>query len=290
MGRSGGSFLNPQQRPPAISSSAQESTSVSGESWEPLCYTPFSQVVSDRRRGRERSLGVQLNVLFRHFDSATAPRVAPPPALTSHCMRAFTCIHASPSTPMTHLAACPVQAASSRTSCSASSSRGACRRWRWRWALVAGVGHAAPGCVTAWCWGGSALLLGAQQREGVVDALLEDLVGELSVGQGAGELQGPDHQGEDAEGLGACRGRILGGQAGGDVVDHGEQAVGVGPLDRVGAAPDLIQQGGGRAAVVGVVTVLDRQVRPNVLLNSGAARRQRAEALAVVVELVGDRG
>src|SRR5215217_6708737 len=112
MGRSGGSFLNPQQRPPAISSSAQESTSVSGESWEPLCYTPFSQVVSDRRRGRERSLGVQLNVLFRHFDSATAPRVAPPPALTSHCMRAFTCIHASPSTPMTHLAACSVHAAS----------------------------------------------------------------------------------------------------------------------------------------------------------------------------------
>ena len=80
----------------------------------------------------KRSLGVQLNVLFRHFDSAAAPRVAPPPALTSHCMRAFTCIHASPSTPMTHLAACPVQAASSRTSCRASSTRRACRRWRAR--------------------------------------------------------------------------------------------------------------------------------------------------------------
>src|SRR6266487_4718057 len=50
----------------------------------------------------KRSLDVQLNALFRHFDSAAAPRVAPPPALTSHCMRAFTCIHASPSTPMTH--------------------------------------------------------------------------------------------------------------------------------------------------------------------------------------------
>ena len=39
----------------------------------------------------------------------------------------------------------------------------------------------------------------------------EDLVGELLVGQGAGELEGPDHQGEDAERLGACRGRIVGG-------------------------------------------------------------------------------
>jgi hypothetical protein len=125
----GGSFVDPAT--PAASPNvkgAQENTSVSAKSWEPLCYTPFSQVVSDRRRGRERSLGVQLNVLFRHLDSAA--RVAPPPALTSHCMRAFTCIHASPSTPMTHLAACPVQAASSWTSCRASSTRRACRRWR----------------------------------------------------------------------------------------------------------------------------------------------------------------
>ena len=29
-------------------------------------------------------------------------------------------------------------------------------------AFVAGAGHAAPGCVTTWCCGGSALLLGAQ--------------------------------------------------------------------------------------------------------------------------------
>jgi len=71
-------------------------------------------------------------------------------------------------------------------------------------------------------------LLGAQEREGVVDALVEDLVGEVSVGQGAGELEGPDHQGEDAEGLGAGRGRIVRRQAGGDVVDQDQQAVGVG--------------------------------------------------------------
>jgi hypothetical protein len=33
---------------------------------------------------------------------------------------------------------------------------------------------------------------GAEQREGALDALLEDHVGELLVGQGAGELQRPD--------------------------------------------------------------------------------------------------
>jgi hypothetical protein len=35
--------------------------------------------------------------------------------------------------------------------------------------------------------GRSALMLGVQQREGILDAPLEDLVGELSVGQGAAE-------------------------------------------------------------------------------------------------------
>jgi hypothetical protein len=66
-----------------------------------------------------------------------------------------------------------------------------------------------PERVTAWWCGASALLLGAQQREGVLDALVEDLIGELPVGQGAGELQRPDHQGEDAERLRACRLRVI---------------------------------------------------------------------------------
>jgi hypothetical protein len=48
---------------------------------------------------------------------------------------------------------------------------------------------------------GSALMLGAQQRECVLDALIEDVVGEPPVGQAAGDLQRPDHQGEDAERL-----------------------------------------------------------------------------------------
>lgn len=54
-----------------------------------------------------------------------------------------------------------------------------------------------PGCA-------SALMLGAQQREGVLEALFEDLVGELPAGQGAGDLQRPDHHGENAERLHAC--------------------------------------------------------------------------------------
>jgi hypothetical protein len=37
------------------------------------------------------------------------------------------------------------------------------------------------------------VLLGAQQREGVLDALVEDVIRELPVGQDAGELQGADH-------------------------------------------------------------------------------------------------
>src|SRR6266567_4382673 len=51
---------------------------------------------------------------------------------------------------------------------------------------------------------------GAEQREGALDALFEDHVGELLVGQGAGELQRPDHQGVDAERLYARRLRIVG--------------------------------------------------------------------------------
>ena len=149
----GGSFVDPAT--PAASPNvkgAQENTSVSAKSWEPLCYTPFSQVVSDRRRGRETLSWrpVTINVLFRHFDSAAAPRVAPPPALTSHCMRAFTCIHASPSTPMAHLAAFPVQAASSRTSCRASSTRRACCRWRSRSRSSPEPATRPLGRVTAW--------------------------------------------------------------------------------------------------------------------------------------------
>ena len=116
----GGSFVDPAT--PAASPNvkgAQENTSVSANPGNRCATRRSPRWCPTVDAEGKRSLGVQLNVLFRHFDSAAAPRVAPPPALTSHCMRAFTCILASPSTPMTHLAACPVQAASSRTSCRA---------------------------------------------------------------------------------------------------------------------------------------------------------------------------
>ena len=60
---------------------------------------------------------------------------------------------------------------------------------RWRRALRKATHR--QGC------SGSALMLGAQQRECVLDALVEDVVGELPVGQGAGKLERPDHQSED---------------------------------------------------------------------------------------------
>src|SRR3954466_2440600 len=74
----------------------------------------------------------------------------------------------------------------------------------------------------------SVVLLGVQQCEGVADALFEEFVGELPVGQGAGELQCPGHHAEEAKGLEMCRGWIVGCQAGGEAVDEDECAVGVG--------------------------------------------------------------
>jgi hypothetical protein len=47
--------------------------------------------------------------------------------------------------------------------------------------------------------GASGLSWSAQQGQGISDALLEHLVGEPLVREGAGDLERPDHQGEDAE-------------------------------------------------------------------------------------------
>ena len=46
--------------------------------------------------------------------------------------------------------------------------------------------------------------------------------------------------------------------------------------------PDLAERGSGWAAVLGVVSVLNRKIRADDLLESGAARRLRAEALALL--------
>jgi hypothetical protein len=68
-------------------------------------------------------------------------------------------------------------------------------------------------------------MVGAQEREGVGDALLEDIVGELPVSQGAGNLERPDHEGEDAERPDPGGTRVIPRQALGDVIDHAHQAV-----------------------------------------------------------------
>src|SRR5438067_5936929 len=128
----------------------------------------------------------------------------------------------------------------------------------------------------------SSSMLGAQQSEGVLDALLEDLVGELPIGKGAGDLERPDQQREDAERLHTCPMRVVRRQARSDVVDHYQQAVGVRALCGVRRAPDLVEQRSGWAAAPGVVSVLNREIRPHDLLESGAARRLRAEALALL--------
>ena len=59
--------------------------------------------------------------------------------------------------------------------------------------VLGGTQRAWRGAVAALCRCGSAGLRDAEGGQGVVDALIEELVGELPVGQGAGELQGSDH-------------------------------------------------------------------------------------------------
>jgi hypothetical protein len=56
----------------------------------------------------------------------------------------------------------------------------------------------------------SALVLGAQHCDGVLEAVLEDRIGERSVRQGAGDLQRSDHHGEDTERLHLCHLQIFG--------------------------------------------------------------------------------
>ncbi len=112
----------------------------------------------------------------------------------------------------------------------------------------------------------------------------------MAIGQGAGELRRPDHQGVDAERLRAHRLRIVGCHPGGDVVDDGQHALGVRAPGGIRAAGDLVEQGGGRAAVLGAVAMADREVFPQELFGSGVAGCRRAQALALLAELVGDRG
>src|SRR5207253_1369458 len=121
---------------------------------------------------------------------------------------------------------------------------GAGTNWRTsRGARLSVERHAGQPCITGLetgerSFGASTVMLGAQQREGARDALVKDLIGEFSVGQGAGELQCPGHQGEEAERLEACGRWIIGCQAGGDIVAQCQDAVSVGAPGGVRAAAD----------------------------------------------------
>jgi len=76
--------------------------------------------------------------------------------------------------------------------------------------------------------------------------------------------------------------RVIGRQARGDVVDHDQHALGVRALDCVRGAPDLVEQGGGCAAGLRVVAVLNRKILAYDLLESSAVGRLRAEALPLL--------
>jgi hypothetical protein len=62
-------------------------------------------------------------------------------------------------------------------------------------------------------------------------------------------------------------------------------ASGVGALDPLGCARDLVEERGGRAAALDVVAVLYGQVPANDLLE-----RQRAKRLPLLADLIRDRG
>jgi len=90
----------------------------------------------------------------------------------------------------------------------------------------------------------------------------------------AGQWHRPDHHGVDAEHLRVCRLQIMRRTA--KSPDDRQHAVGVHPFGGVRAAADLVQQGGGRAAVSGIVPMPDREVLTHDVLNAGTAGRQHA--------------
>jgi hypothetical protein len=94
----------------------------------------------------------------------------------------------------------------------------------------------------------------------VTGALIEDLVGELAVGEGAGQLRRPHHRGEGPDGLAASGLRIRRRQMGGDLFHDGRRVLGVRLLGGVRAAAELVEQCGGGASGAGLVTVFGGQI------------------------------
>ena len=77
-------------------------------------------------------------------------------------------------------------------------------------------------------------------------------------------------------------------QADGDVVGSAEQFVGEGLSGGGGAADDLVEQRGGRAAVGDLVAVLRGQVGADERFESARSEGLGAEALALGAQLVGE--
>jgi hypothetical protein len=91
-------------------------------------------------------------------------------------------------------------------------------------------------------------------------------------------LHGPHHRREDAECLHPSQPRFVRLQAGGDVVDDDHQAVGECRFRALGAAPDLVEERGGRASFGGVGPMLGGQVLADELLESRAVGGKCAES------------
>ena len=136
----------------------------------------------------------------------------------------------------------------------------------------------------------SALLPGAQQREGVLDALVEDLIGELPVGQGAGRaaVSRPSR----AKTLSVFT-RAEGGSCGARRAATSSMTASRPTVYACLVASVQRPIWSSRAADGQPSAGLSRcpaEVFTHVLLDSGAAGRHRAEAFTLFAELVGDRG
>ena len=127
-----------------------------------------------------------------------------------------------------------------------------------------------------------------EQLQGRLHASGEELVGQVAVGQCPGELEGPDHQPEDRERVGPSRLDVCRVEARRDVVDHAHQFVGEDLSGGGGAAGDLVEQRGRRAAVGVLVAVLRGQIGADERLQSRPIRGLGVEALALGAQLLGE--
>ena len=126
-----------------------------------------------------------------------------------------------------------------------------------------------------------------EQLQGRFHTALEELIGQVAVGQRPGQLQGADQQAEERERVGSRRVGVLRLQAGRDVVGGGEDFVGEDILCAGGPADDLVEQRGGGAAVGALVAVLGGEVGADERFEPGAIGGRGAEALALNSQLLG---